>query len=206
MGIPGSPNTSLPDKGMNWVPFTYAGDVYAYALTSESGGNTEASQWAAAATESDDFGYADMRSLFIAENALTTTANWNALNDSNLIFGTSVKSGGIDYTLRAPSMGSEAIKNSSNVETGEGTPGINEWDAIGKKLGWNTESGTTSFAGQDTTSYSVNDCVGRSKSGVFSYQSKTATQPKHYLPVLEPARKCQPEGGHGQAEWWLPCF
>ncbi len=45
-------------------------------------------------------------SLFVADYAVTHTVSWNDLNDEGLIFGKDYASGGVDYTLRAPSVGS----------------------------------------------------------------------------------------------------
>ena len=104
MNIPGTVNTgnslgatSLPDTSLHYVPFTYAGTVNAYKLTS-----------ATATTEE----YAQQNkyphSLFVADYAVTHTVSWNGLNDEGLIFGKNYASGGVDYTLRAPSVGSNA--------------------------------------------------------------------------------------------------
>ena len=97
--IPGTANGSLPDSTLHYVPFTYAGTIEAYKLTS-----------AMATTEE----YAQQNkyphSLFVADYAVTHTVSWNGLNDEGLIFGKNYASGGVDYTLRAPSVGSNAIQ------------------------------------------------------------------------------------------------
>ena len=116
MGIPGTVNDSLPDKTMHYVPFTYAGTVDAYALKSEMAPTEE---------------YAEQNkyphSLFIADYAVTHTVSWDDLNTANLIFGNNYASGGVDYTLRAPSVGSD---RTGLNESQRGTPQINEWDKL----------------------------------------------------------------------------
>ena len=114
--IPGTANGSLPDNTLHYVPFTYAGTVDAYKLTS-----------ATATTEE----YAQQNkyphSLFVADYAVTHTISWGGLNDEGLIFGKNYASGGVDYTLRAPSVGS-SYTGSGDSE--RGTPQSNEWDRL----------------------------------------------------------------------------
>ena len=110
--IPGTINNDLPDKSMHYVPFTYAGAVDAYKLTS-----------AMAPTEE----YA--HSLFVADYAVTHTTSWDDLNTAGLIFGKNFAAGGVDYTLRAPSEGSDK-KGSDKIGLDRGTPQSNEWDRI----------------------------------------------------------------------------
>ena len=116
MGIPGTVNSNLPDSTLHYVPFTYAGTVDAYKLTS-----------AMATTEE----YAQQKkyphSLFVADYAVTHTVSWDDLNGASLIFGKDYAAGGVDYTLRAPSTGS-ARTGSGDLE--RGTPQSNEWDRI----------------------------------------------------------------------------
>ena len=102
MGIPGTVNTgnedgavSLPDTSLHYVPFTYAGTIEAYKLTSAMVTTEEYAQ---------QNKYA--HSLFVADYAVTHTISWGGLNDEGLIFGKNYASGGVDYTLRAPSVGS----------------------------------------------------------------------------------------------------
>ena len=115
-GIPGTVNDALPDKTMRYVPFTYAGTVDAYKLTSEMVTTEEYA-------EQNQYPH----SLFVADFAVTHTVNWNALNDASLIFGKNYAAGGVDYTLRAPSGGSGGT-GSGALE--RGTPQSNEWDRI----------------------------------------------------------------------------
>ena len=116
MGIPGTVNDSLPDKTMHYVPFTYAGTVDAYALKSEMAPTEE---------------YAEQNkyphSLFIADYAVTHTVSWDDLNTANLIFGKDYAANGVDYTLRAPSVGSD---RTGLNESQRGTPQSNEWDKL----------------------------------------------------------------------------
>ena len=138
--IPGTANGSLPDSTLHYVPFTYAGTIEAYKLTS-----------AMATTEE----YAQQNkyphSLFVADYAVTHTVSWNGLNDEGLIFGKNYASGGVDYTLRAPSVGSNAT---GSGDSQRGVPQSNEWDTmLNKNSGyiknWN---GIYSWR-QDTTRY-----------------------------------------------------
>ena len=76
MGIPGTVNDALPDKTMHYVPFTYAGTVDAYKLTSERETTEEYAQ-------KNKY----LHSLFVADYAVKHTVSWNDLNTANLIFG-----------------------------------------------------------------------------------------------------------------------
>lgn len=138
MGIPGTVNSNLPDSTLHYVPFTYAGTVDAYKLTS-----------AMATTEE----YAQQKkyphSLFVADYAVTHTVSWNDLDTASLIFGKNYASGGVDYTLRAPSVGS-SYTGSGDSE--RGTPKSNEWDKIlDKDDGYIKNWGKMLSCGQDTT-------------------------------------------------------
>ena len=143
--IPGTVNSNLPDNSLHWVPFTYAGTVHAYVLNENSSGVTTASAAAASTTSTDgQYGYTYDHSLFIADYNMTHSANWNNLNGKKLIFGTAYTSGGVDYTLRAPSAGSG--------DTGSGgTPASNEWDAILDKNSVDIKNRNDMYSwGQDT--------------------------------------------------------
>ena len=138
MGIPGTVNSNLPDSTLHYVPFTYAGTVDAYKLTS-----------AMATTEE----YAQQKkyphSLFVADYAVTHTVSWNDLDTASLIFGKNYASGGVDYTLRAQSVGS-SYTGSGDSE--RGTPKSNEWDKIlDKDDGYIKNWGKMLSCGQDTT-------------------------------------------------------
>ena len=116
MGIPGTVNDALPDKTMHYVPFTYAGTVDAYALKSEMAPTEEYAQ-------ENKYPH----SLFVADYNVTHTVSWNDLDTASLIFGKNYASGGVDYTLRAPSVGSG---RTGLNESQRGTPQSNEWDKI----------------------------------------------------------------------------
>ena len=140
MNISGTVNSNLPDSTLHYVPFTYAGTVNAYKLTSEMATTEEYAQ-------KNKYPH----SLFIADYAVTHTVSWNDLNTAGLIFGKNYASGGVDYTLRAPSVGSD---NRGSGDSERGTPQSNEWDRIldkdsGYIKNWN---GIFSW-GQDTTRY-----------------------------------------------------
>ena len=146
MGIPGTVNTgnedgavSLPDTSLHYVPFTYAGTIEAYKLTS-----------ATATTEE----YAQQNkyphSLFVADYAVTHTISWGGLNDEGLIFGKNYASGGVDYTLRAPSVGSNAT---GSGDSQRGVPQSNEWDTMLNKNSGYIQNWNKMYSwGQDTSS------------------------------------------------------
>ena len=140
MDIPGTENSNLPDSTLHYVPFTYAGTIEAYKLTS-----------AMATTEE----YAQQNkyphSLFVADYAVTHTVSWNGLNDEGLIFGKNYASGGVDYTLRAPSVGSNAT---GSGDSQRGVPQSNEWDTmLNKNSGYIKNWNGIYSWGQDTTRY-----------------------------------------------------
>ena len=146
MNIPGTANggnsdgaVSLPDTSLHYVPFTYVGTIEAYKLTS-----------ATATTEE----YAQQNkyphSLFVADYAVTHTISWGGLNDEGLIFGKNYASGGVDYTLRAPSVGS-SYTGSGDSE--RGTPQSNEWDTMLNKNSGYIQNWNKMYSwGQDTSS------------------------------------------------------
>jgi len=111
----------LPDTTLKYVPFTYAGTVNAYNLDSASNGHGGASSQATPSNHS----------LFIADYNVTTTASWDDLNQAGLIFGKGYTSGGVSYTLRAPSVGSQPTTTDlfgfGNIVN---LPDSNEWDRI----------------------------------------------------------------------------
>ena len=140
MNIPGTVNSNLPDSTLHYVPFTYVGTVNAYKLTSEMATTEEYAQ-------KNKYPH----SLFIADYAVTHTVSWDDLNTAGLIFGKDYATGGVNYTLRAPSVESD---NRGSGDSERGTPQSNEWDRIldkdsGYIKNWN---GIYSW-GQDTTRY-----------------------------------------------------
>ena len=146
MNIPGTANggnsdgaVSLPDTSLHYVPFTYVGTIEAYKLTS-----------ATATTEE----YAQQNkyphSLFVADYAVTHTVSWNGLNDEGLIFGKNYASGGVDYTLRAPSVGSNST---GSGDSQRGVPQSNEWDTMLNKNSGYIQNWNKMYSwGQDTSS------------------------------------------------------
>lgn len=123
MDIPGTANSgnsfgavSLPDTSLHYVPFIYAGTIEAYKLTSAMATTEEYAQ---------QNKYA--HSLFVADYVVTNDVSWDTLNTANLIFGKDYAAGGVDYALRAPSVGSN-YTGSGNSE--RGVPQSNEWDTM----------------------------------------------------------------------------
>ena len=153
--IPGTANGSLPDTTLHYVPFTYAGTIEAYKLTSARATTEEYAQ---------QNKYA--HSLFVADYNVTHTVSWDDLNTKSLIFGKNYASGGVDYTLRAPSVGSARTGSS---EPYRGTPQSNEWDRMldkdeGHIKNWsnmyswgqdasNSQSGTVAVCGNSSARY-----------------------------------------------------
>ena len=132
MNIPGTANSNLPDSTLHYVPFTYVGTVNAYSLKSEADKDTTSYE----------------HSLFIANYNVTHTVSWNDLNTAGLLFGKDYASGGVDYTLRAPSVGSG---RTDSDESPRGTPLSNEWDRIlDKDSGYIKNWSEMSSSGQDT--------------------------------------------------------
>ena len=134
MNIPGTANSNLPDSTLHYVPFTYTGTVDAYKLTS-----------AMATTD----GYAEQNkyahSLFVADYAVTHTVSWDDLNTKGLIFGKNYASGGVDYTMRAPSAGSQSNNNGKDDSSTRGIPKSNEWDAILDKANQDWKDNTSGY-------------------------------------------------------------
>ena len=180
--IPGTANSgnsygaaSLPDTSLHYVPFTYAGTIEAYKLTS------------AIATTKE---YAEQNkyphSLFVADYAVTHAVSWNGLNDEGLIFGKNYASGGVDYTLRAPSVGSDAT---GLGDSDPGVPQSNEWDTmLNKSRGYIQNWNEMYSWGQDTVSF---DASFRAVRGYYSarywhYINASRSYPDvGFRPVLE---------------------
>ena len=140
MNIPGKVNGGLPDSTLHYVPFTYAGTIEAYKLTSEMATTEEYAQ-------QNKYPH----SLFIADYNVTHTVSRDDLNTKSLIFGKNYARGGVDYTLRAPSCGS-GFTDSDDSE--RGTPQSNEWDAVLDKNSGYVKNWNDIYSwGQDTSSY-----------------------------------------------------
>ena len=168
MGIPGTVNDALPDKTMGYVPFTYAGTVDSYKLTSEM-----------ATTEEDAEQNQYPHSLFVADYAVTHTISWDDLNTANLIFGKNYAAGGVSYTLRAPSAGSGST---GSGESKRGTPQSNEWDRIlDKNDGYIKNWSRMHSWGQDISRSSWTTRVHR---GSYSARYWTASRLENSRPTL----------------------
>ena len=173
MDIPGTVNSNLPDSTLRYVPFTYAGTVDAYKLTS-----------AMATTEEHAQQNKYAHSLFVADYAVTHKVNWNNLDTASLIFGKNYASGGVDYTLRAPSVGSNST---GSGDSQRGVPQRNEWDTMLNKNSGYIQNWNEMYSwGQDAYSTS-----GRAVRGYYSaryWYDHTATYSGSdvgFRPVLE---------------------
>ena len=175
MNIPGTLNSALPDGTLHYVPFTYAGTVDAYKLTSAMATTEEYAQ---------QNKYA--HSLFVADYAVTLKVNWNNLDTASLIFGKNYASSGVDYTLRAPSVGS-GFTGSDDSE--RGTPQSNEWDAVLDKNSGYVKNWNDIYSwGQDTSSYEswYRAVRGSNSARYWSYYYAASSDPRvGFRPVLE---------------------
>ena len=182
MNIPGTVNTgnslgatSLPDTSLHYVPFTYAGTIEAYKLTSATATTEEYAQ---------QNKYA--HSLFVADYAVTHTISWGGLNDEGLIFGKNYASGGVDYTLRAPSVGSNAT---GLGDSDPGEPQSNEWDTMLNKDSGYIQNWNEMYSwGQDTVSFDASSRAVRGYSSARYWISNYAMDfsPRlGFRPVLE---------------------
>ena len=174
-GIPGTVNDALPDSTMHYVPFTYAGIVDAYKLTS-------AMATTAAYAQQNKYSH----SLFVADFAVTHTASWNRLNAAGLIFGKAYTSGGVEYMLRVPSMGSSGVGSGYSQH---GIPQSNEWDKmLDKDNGYIKNLRGMYSLGQDTASSSASDHASRGYYSPYLWKNKDAARSSSDLgfrPVLE---------------------
>ena len=177
MNIPGTANSNLPDSTLHYVPFTYAGTVDAYSLKNEADNDTTSYE----------------HSLFIANYNVTHTVSWNDMNTAGLLFGKDYAGGGVNYTLRAPSVG---FHYSYDQNVG-GTPRNNEWDVILDKAKQGNNDNTNGYVknwqdiyswGQDTTGYNSS---GRAIRGSLlarywhDYRASSSNPLVGYRPVLE---------------------
>ena len=180
--IPGTANSgdsygaaSLPDTSLHYVPFTYAGTIEAYKLTSEMATTEEYAQ-------REKYPH----SLFVADYAVTRKVSWDDLNTKNLIFGKDYVAGGVGYTLRAPSVGS-SYTGTGDLE--RGTPKSNEWDTmLNKNSGYIQNWNKMYLWGQDTVSSNASSRARRGYSSARYWYSNSATFSNSSLgfrPVLE---------------------
>ena len=175
MDISGTVNSNLPDSTLHYVPFTYAGTVNAYKLTSEMATTEEYAQ-------KNKYPH----SLFIADYAVTHTVSWDALNTAGLIFGKNYASGGVDYTLRTPSVGSDCT---GLDDSKRGVPQSNEWDRILDKDSGYIQNWNRMFSwGQDVSPGGALYRVVRGYFSARSFNDKLAAYSSPYVcfrPVLE---------------------
>ena len=180
--IPGTANSgnsdgavSLPDTSLHYVPFTYVGTIEAYKLTSATVTTEEYAQ-------QNKYPH----SLFVADYAVTHTVSWDDLNTKSLIFGKNYASGGVDYTLRAPSVGSDAT---GLGDSRRGVPQSNEWDAVlNKNSGYIQNWNKMYLWGQDVSSVDASYRARRGYSSARNWYSNSATDSNLSLgfrPVLE---------------------
>ena len=168
--IPGTANSNLPDSTLHYVPFTYAGTVNAYSLENEADNDTTSYE----------------HSLFIANYNVTHTVSWDALNTAGLLFGKDYAGGGVDYTLRAPSVGSNST---GSGDSQRGVPQSNEWDTmLNKNSGYIKNWNGIYSWGQDTTRYNSSCRAYRGCSSARRWYGNDATDSNSgvgFRPVLE---------------------
>lgn len=187
MDIPGTVNSNLPDSTLHYVPFTYAGTVNAYVLKPASNHVDGSSEQASVAKDKDaQYGYAYEHSLFIADYKVTTNISWIDLNNAGFIFGKAYTADGINYTLRAPTMGSY-FKSSQR-----GNPDNNEWDQLITKNSDFIKALDNNYDlfrdwGQDTASYGDSDSrkIARNRVNNLMFEKESGSNGLCYRPVLE---------------------
>ena len=182
MNIPGTANSgnsygaaSLPDTSLHYVPFTYAGTIEAYKLTSAMATTEEYAQ---------QNKYA--HSLFVADYVVTNDVSWDTLNTADLIFGKNYAGGGVDYTLRTPSAGSDCT---GLDDSQRGVPQSNEWDTMLNKDSGYIQNWNRMFSwGQDVSSGGASYRAVRGYSSARFWSDKLAAKSFPYVgfrPVLE---------------------
>lgn len=153
LSIPGDVNSYLPDTSLHYVPFVYIGTVDAYVLKSASNHVGDSSMQASKTSDPNaQYGYTYYHSLFMADDQIANNVSWVGLNNEGFIFGKSYTANGVDYTLRAPTVGS----SESNISSRVSNPSNNEWDQILDKnsnyiiVNNNGKPGVETYWGQDT--------------------------------------------------------
>ena len=180
--IPGTANSgnsdgavSLPDTSLHYVPFTYVGTIEAYKLTSATVTTEEYAQ-------QNKYPH----SLFVADYAVTHTVSWDDLNTAGLIFGKDYAAGGVDYTLRAPSVGSN-YTGSGNSE--RGVPQSNEWDTMLNKDSGYIQNWNEMYSwGQDTVSVDASSRAlrGYNSARGYGWDASSRRNARYgFRPVLE---------------------
>ena len=159
MDIPGTVNSNLPDKTLHYVPFTYVGTVDAYSMENET----------------DTAKQPYEHSLFISDYTVKNNLHWDALNEKGLIFGLTYTSDGVNYTLRAPSVGDH------HRDEGEGSglaPIDNEWDTIYQK--------SPAYIKNYYSTYSVGQDKGTAQGFIGTVVSRGRYSAIHYTFVFYP--------------------
>ena len=185
MNIPGTANSNLPDSRLHYVPFTYVGTVNAYKLISETATTDEYAQ-------QNKYPH----SLFIADYNVTFNVDWNQLNEKQMIFGTPYTSYGVNYTMRAPSAGSQSNNNNGKDDSStRGIPKSNEWDAILDKANQDWKDNTSGYIknwsgkysfGQDNYANAYRAYRGYFSARFWGWSSASTRHPDLcFRPVLE---------------------
>ena len=159
MDIPGTVNSNLPDSTLHYVPFTYVGTVDAYSMENET----------------DTAKQPYEHSLFISDYTVKNNLHWDALNEKGLIFGLTYTSDGVNYTLRAPSVGDH------HRDEGEGSglaPIDNEWDTIYQK--------SPAYIKNYYSTYSVGQDKGTAQGYIGTVVSRGRYSAIHYTFVFYP--------------------
>ena len=188
LSIPGDVNSYLPDTSLHYVPFVYTGTIDAYVLNSASNHVVNSSNQASETLDPNaQYGYTYDHSLFMTDDLVTYRASWVDLNNEGYIFGNSYVANGIEYSLRAPTVGS--TENSINSRVSD--PSNNEWNQIiDKNSSYIRENlnfpGVQKYWGQDTFFE-----VSQTKKSVRYIDNKIDGRDDddyggaHYRPVLE---------------------
>ena len=188
LNIPGIVNSYLPDTSLHYMPFVYTGTVDAYVLNYASNHVADSSYKASETFDSNaQYGYTYDHSLFMADDLVTYRASWVDLNNEGYVFGNSYVANGIEYSLRAPTVGS--TENSINSRVSD--PSNNEWNQIiDKNSSYIRENlnfpGVQKYWGQDTFFE-----VSQTKKSVRYIDNKIDGRDDddyggaHYRPVLE---------------------
>ena len=186
LSIPGDVNSYLPDTSLHYVPFVYTGTIDAYVLKPASNHVADSSKQASETLDPNaQYGYTYDHSLFMADDQITGSVSWVGLNDKGFIFGKSYTANEVEYTLRAPTVGSTFNTRIS--------PSNNEWDQIEAKnpgyiqFNWNLNHEQGSW-GQDNYYYNhVEFKVGRRTLAghLIGFQENYSDGITYYRPVLE---------------------
>ena len=188
LSIPGTINSYLLDSSLHYVPFVYTGTIDAYVLKPASNHVVYSSKQASETLDSNaEYGYTYDHSLFMAGDLVTYRASWVDLNNEGYVFGNSYVANGIEYSLRAPTVGS----TENSINSRESDPSNNEWNQIiDKNSSYIRENlnfpGVQKYWGQDTF-YEVS----QTKKSVRYIDNKIDGRDDddyggaHYRPVLE---------------------